>query len=683
MSVFDFPRIHFRGTQRVNPGTGNNNSLGPGQEMTVTSNTEAVKPVDTSLSDAAFLSWMEGADPIGLVRGQWNYYGDMSLRFDDVRVTSAVLGPGKFAVGDPIIGARVALLNALVCDVNPEGFDCTQIFSGAIEIDAPEAFGGTGVFLSRRPTRAVTRSLNWYRNVSFHGVLGNNTSGGAGGASATFIHSVAISKDDLEEFADLGSEYDEVLHHWWPKRNADGTPVSFAATAMHEVLSRKEVQGLQIRFNLYLCYPRIADSNLIEDFAAGRKTENPAIGQVLGTIAPWRVGEPASLTIGRTLNPAAPYVNSYRSDGKAYYLGPGVARVQNRSSLISVDLINTLPEDGPEGRKFPLGVVTLGMRKATPPGVGPATNTEAIATVGEIANDQGTFEGCGGVYDFELADEGVLAKLSGNEFELVINTERYGVLLYEPEYMVGSDCEAAYLDQAPPGSPDLVVRVPPETRELLPLPLRGYVPIHVRQRGQVPDQTVLLTIEQWKFTPSGDPQQWGLYIFPRKLGLEKLEIRDGCGSHELFPLDGTGVFMFRYVAPGQWPQSIDGGELAKTAFRENYTFLRVLPHDAAASAVPDEQLTYESIYEHVFRYYALILPAMTKRLDMSRSSRDLWASPSAARYLLRSTEVELWEHWAYMPRTRDLSATRRHLLRRFCRKVLSEHGLSTTVKRAT
>jgi hypothetical protein len=56
----------------VNPATGNNNSLGPGQELTITSNTEQVQPIDSPLSDADFIGWMEGADSMGLVRGQWN-----------------------------------------------------------------------------------------------------------------------------------------------------------------------------------------------------------------------------------------------------------------------------------------------------------------------------------------------------------------------------------------------------------------------------------------------------------------------------------------------------------------------------------------------------------------------------------------------------------------------------------
>jgi hypothetical protein len=680
MSVFDFPRVNFWGTQRVNPGTGNNNSLGPGDELTITSDTEQVQPIRSTLSDADFITWMESADAQGLVRGQWNYYGDMGLRFDNVVVKSGVLGPGQLVTEDPLVGAKVSLVNALVCDVNPEGFDCTQIFTGALQIDAPGALGGTGVFLSRRPTRAVTRSLNWYRNVSFHGVLGNNTSGGAGGASATFIHSVGVLKSDLKPIPDRGVEYDEMLHHWWPKRGTDHAPMSSIAVAMHDALQREDVIGLQIRFNLYLCYPRISDSTLVEDFAAGRKTENPAIGWVLGAIAPWRRGEPESMTLARTLKPAKSYVNAYRSDGKPYYLAPAVARVAENQRHVSIDLVNTLPEDGPDGVKYALGKVTLGARPATKSGTDPAANTATVVGIGEILNDRDSFVARGGIYDLEVeADTAQL--LVDADHELVLKTERYGVLLYEPEYAISSDCEAAYLDEAPPQSRERVMRPPPEDGQggqSLSHALRGSVPLHLRRRGRIPDKPVSVIVEQWRFTPSGDPKVFGAYIYPQKLGGGILEVPDGFIRHELHPLGGPGVLMFRYVTPGQWQQDMDGGNLARMAFQEDYTFLRILPHDeeAAAAASSNGPIDYAMVYQHVLRYYALILPAMAKRLEMSANSADLWTSPTAARYLLRTTSPALWDHWAYMPRTRDLSKTRRELLQIFCRQII-DTGVSS------
>ena len=63
MSVFDYPRINFWGTQRVNPATGNNNSLGPGDELTVTSDTDQVQPIgpiDNKLLTDAQVRQMDG-----------------------------------------------------------------------------------------------------------------------------------------------------------------------------------------------------------------------------------------------------------------------------------------------------------------------------------------------------------------------------------------------------------------------------------------------------------------------------------------------------------------------------------------------------------------------------------------------------------------------------------------------
>jgi hypothetical protein len=686
LSIFSFPRLHFWGTQSVNPGTGNNNSLGPGTEITVTANTEQVAPIASDLSDAGFFAWMQGLDPNGLLRAQWNYFGDMSFRFGDagaqtgetdtaqfVSIVSAQLAPNDLRTDpktEPMIGARVGLRSAFVCDVNPEGFDCTQIFAGALEIDAPDALGGTGVFLSRPPTRAVTRSLNWYRNASFH-VAVDPTSGGAGGASATFIHSIEVRPGDLKPLPDLGEEYDEMLHHWWPREATSKGPQSPAAVALHKALLQPGVRGLQVRYNLYLTYPRISDAALNKDFTAGIQTENPAIGWVLGTIAPWIDGEPESLTLGRYLKPARSYVNKYRPDHKPYYIAPAVAHFDEASGTLSVDLINSLPEDGKGGEKFgELGEFSIGIRAATPPGADPSQNVASVTTIGPVVNEKTYFEQHGGIYDWIVTATGVRALLEDSQQELVLSSGECGVLSFEPEFFAGSDCEAAYLDQAPPGSPEPVIRPAPRERDMVD-PLCGSVPLYVRRRGRVPESSVTLGVEQWKFTPSGDPRRPGQYIWPSQLGTEDLTIVGGSGMHEMKPVDGPGVRMFRYVAPGQWPQPMTGEQVGQFTFQEFYTFLRVLPYDAAAAAVPDDKVDYDAVYHHVFRYYALILPAMSKRLNMTAESGTAWATPTAAQYLLKTTDPALWDHWAYMPRTRDLSSTRRDLLRKFCKNVLA------------
>jgi hypothetical protein len=84
--------------------------------------------------------------------------------------------------------------------------------------------------------------------------------------------------------------------------------------------------------------------------------------------------------------------------------------------------------------------------------------------------------------------------------------------------------------------------------------------------------------------------------------------------------------------------------------------------------VSDDALGFDLIYQHIFRNYYLLLPAMNKRLDMSDAS--IFTHPTAAHYILRMIELSMWEYYDFMPRTRDLSSARRALLRRFCEKVI-------------
>jgi hypothetical protein len=54
------------------------------------------------------------------------------------------------------------------------------------------------------------------------------------------------------------------------------------------------------------------------------------------------------------------------------------------------------------------------------------------------------------------------------------------------------------------------------------------------------------------------------------------------------------------------------------------------------------------------------------------SDASIFTHPTAAHYILRMIDLGMWEYYDYMPRTRDLSAARRDLLRRFCEKVIGE-----------
>ncbi len=680
MSLFDFPRVHVFGTHVINVGTGNNDSASPGDELTVTSDTERVRAVTRGMTDAEFTRWVTGLDQNGMLRCQWNYYGDMSLRFADVRVRSVQLGYGDDrlttdADREPLLGARVYLTSAIMCDLNPEGYHGTQVFAESLEVRSPHALAGTGTFVSRKPERATTRWLNWYRNVSYHGLFGlppagadgELSSGGAGGASATFHCAVPVRPRDLVHEAHAGDDGDEIRHKLLAR------PESPAATALAEALRDPRAAGLIFRYNLYLCFPSLSDGQLAKQFALNLKTENPAFGLVVGTIAPWYKGEPATISMGRYLKPAAPYVNPYRPT-KPYYLSPVVARVDAAAKRVSLDMANCLPEDGPEGYKYNLGTVTLGVRPATPPGQAPTANGAAVTPIGTLRNDQPTYLDQGGVYDVPYGDlpPEQQAFLDDDGYELVLQTSNAGVLLYEPEYMIASDCACHYLDALPPGQTwdDAAVR---EELDVEPFPaLRGRTDLYLLRRGKVPAADTPVVVEQWRETPTGVPNEYGVYRYPILLGTETVTVTGGRGEYRLRPANGSGLRLYRLVPPGLWPQAIAPDTLANLAFQEYLIEVRVLPYDDYTH-LTREQLTWELIYDEVFRYYHLILPAMSVRLDMHDPA--LWQTPTAARYVMRMTERKLWGYYNYMPRTRDLSKYRHRLLWRFCRKVLEDLGV--------
>lgn len=681
MSLFDFPRIHLWGTQEVNAGTGNNDSASPGEELTVTSDTARTRAETRGMTDEQFRQWMMSLDQSHLLCAQWNYFGNFSFRFCNVQVGSVQLGPDQLVTDkqqEPLIGAQIYLHYGTLIDANPEGYHTSQVFCESLEVRGPGALGGTGVFVSRKPTRATTRWLNWYRNVSYHGLFGlpptgsdgQLSSGGAGGASATFQCGIEVKRDDLQPVPHQGADADVARHRLLAREE------SKAATALVEALRRRNAKGLLFRYNLYLCYPRISDTELAaEYFDKGIHKMNPSLGLVLGTLSPWYEDEPSTITMGRYLKPVKSFANPYRPD-KPYYLSPCVAVVDPANQRISLDAANCLPEDGPEGYKFSLGAVTLGIRAATAANEDPAHNTNDVIPIGTLCNDREAYLAQGGIYDvsYRLLAPEHQAWLDDDAHELVLHTSSGGVLLSETEYMVESDCTCNYLDELPPGKTWDDDDVRKELAAQPSLALRGEVDLHIRRRGKAPAAPTAIRVEQWRTTPTGFPSQYGVYRYPLLLGTETLTLNGTTGTLRLRPVEGAGMRLFRLVPPGLWPQHIDPATLAALQFQEFFVDVRVLPYDDYGHLTA-EQLTWERIYDEVFRYYYLILPAMSEYLDLKDPT--IWQTPTAARYVMRMTDPQLWDYYNYMPRTRDLSKYRRELLWRFCCRVLKEHGVSS------
>ena len=104
--------------------------------------------------------------------------------------------------------------------------------------------------------------------------------------------------------------------------------------------------------------------------------------------------------------------------------------------------------------------------------------------------------------------------------------------------------------------------------------------------------------------------------------------------------------------------------------------LRILPNgeDFSKYYAPGEGepvgnslLTFGVLYEKVLRTYYLLYPAMNQVFALNSET----AVAKYAQAILDRTDQSLWMTTGYMPRTRDMSASRTQLLQAWCRKVLN------------
>jgi hypothetical protein len=90
--------------------------------------------------------------------------------------------------------------------------------------------------------------------------------------------------------------------------------------------------------------------------------------------------------------------------------------------------------------------------------------------------------------------------------------------------------------------------------------------------------------------------------------------------------------------------------------------VRTLPADDDLAAVPDGDLSWELVFDKVLSHYHAVTPRMSTIIDLS----DRNAVRTFATRILEVTDPALFETSRYMPVTRDMSANRRMLLRRYC-----------------
>jgi hypothetical protein len=205
MSLFDYPRINFKGTIQLNPGTANNDdyaqqpgaallpaSFGPpyaGQVLGLIES-KTVQARAFGMSDADFIAWVQKAQTfdvagspgktVQIIPAEWNYYGGMESKTTNAAVV-AVIGvqtrPGRlYSKVNPDIPATAVIGSALsysgnITDVNSEGSPpATQFFIESLTLK-----NSTATFLTGKASKGACQWLNFYRNVNL------TADGGSGG----------------------------------------------------------------------------------------------------------------------------------------------------------------------------------------------------------------------------------------------------------------------------------------------------------------------------------------------------------------------------------------------------------------------------------------------------------------------------------------------------------------------
>jgi hypothetical protein len=623
MSLFDYPRINFVGTIQLNPGTANNDDFAAnytykGQPLALI-DSKRVEPRTYGMSDADFIAWVQQVQTVDVVGSpgqtaqtipaEWNYYGGMDS--SPLSVSVAGVQAGNATVPSNLIGAALTF-SGVITDVNSEGSPpSTQFFFDNLTLAA----GGT-TFLSGAPSKGACQWLNFYRNVNL------TADAGAGG----YVYHV-IRKD--------------------PK-----TTINLPG------FEAPNVAGVIFRYYLYRPIS-INDNAQIVALYKQKKT-NPVTIQMAGTFAPLFdhetifTGPVGRLMVANTATIPSPPNSKNNAGGGPIALAPGV--LHRKHNIISADFIGTFPEnyqgnpDLPDP-KFDFGPVSLV--------VSAAGASAVIGTVDYTNVTAGNQSGW--IFDFDISGNAAAQQIledPGASFTLHSSNRALGNVLQETDHYFVSNQQGIYTEQH--GSGELFLNQ--GTKE--------HATVHVYRHGRELPTTHCppITVWQYRSIPLESPGN----AVPIATNFKP-------GQPIVVDTSQPGNFLFTF--------SIDAAEAPPTGYSTfmNPPFitnnpaisLRILPNfddfsqyyvdPHAEEPVGNDSLTFEVVYQHVLRTYYLLYPSMNQVIPLNSES----AVAKYASAILARTEKSMWMTSAYMPRTRDMSRSRRALLRAWCRKVLA------------
>ena len=644
MSVFQFPRINFKGTIQLNPGTANNDdyagavalpsSWGPfaGQTLALI-DSKLVQPRTFGMSDDAFMAWVQKAqtfDVAGkpsvtqqIIPAEWNYYGGMEMTIVTTQVIGVQTAPGEIYSElnnnvplTNLVGADLGFTGGHITDVNSEGSPpATQFF-----IDTVTLVKGQQTFLSGSASKAACQWLNFYRNVNL------TADGGAGG----YVYHVI-------------------------RKNQSGTTIDIPG------FEDPNIVGAILRYYLFRLLENANTNEQIEAIYQQKQT-NPATLEIAGTIAPLYEGEhilttpTGRLMICNTAQIPTPIGSQNNSPNGLIALAPAVLQVDE--NIVSADFVGTFPDyyqtqTQPSNSKYDFGGVSLVVYNET--------NSAVIGPLEYAETAEGDQRGW--IFDFDISSNATAQQVLQDpeaKFKLVHSTQV--VVLDETDYYFVSNQQGIYAEQHGTGS----VFLNQGTTEP--------ATFSVFRRGQElsADVCPAVTVWQYRSIPLQAPGN-----------AEPISTNHKPGQPIVVDTSQPGNFLFTFsindkdnLPPANYPPK-SYSTFMNPPFITNAPSisLRILPNDEdfsqyyvdpnAEEPVANDLLTFDVLYEKVLRTYYLLYPVMIPYVKLN-SEEDVRHKAQA---ILDTTEQSLWMKIGYMPRTRDMSSSRLKLLRAWCNKV--------------
>lgn len=673
MSVFNLPRINFTGLLVVNVGTANNDDYSSdvfppdspyaGEPVRLADSVN-VQPILYGKTDEEWVTWVQeqgtfatatqatataktsraegsvaaaAADTVQLIPGEWNYYGDMGLTMLDVNVTG-VYDPNKViptSLGEQLTQASLNFNNrpddtgrstGMLIDCNPEDPSSSQVFTDFLSLTYNQTF-----LMSGKPSKASTRWINFQRNANLTG---------PNGAAATFQCVVPL--------AELTGQ---PILEGMPTTSPDGRALTGVVCQYSMFRSMQPINTFKYEGQDWF-------DAIIALYA--KKGMNPSYVQLQGTLAPCYEGDMESMPQGRYLIPTSntvPVPTGCSANGPALALAPATLQVDSTNQLISVNFTASFPEKysgdydptvTTDNAKYDFGTVELAI-------IYNGTQT----SIAEIPYTATTNDASGWMFDipFSTTIDNFSTMISEGDFVLTSST--YGNLLQETTYLIVSDQSTVYAEQIPSGGST--------TSFLNTNGIPVEISFNVYKKGVELTSADSDTFDLWVYdtTPNQDPGTATLLVSGYK-----------AGQSISLPVSSAGNRLITAVSSSGTPPPSSYANFAM-----NYApiiNIRILPNAAdysqyyvnpsAAQPVGNDLLTFDVIYNEVLRNYYLLYPAMSLRVPLNNP--QYWDDPEMARRLAARVSLAMWGTAEAMPRTRDLSDSRRTLLIAWCLKVI-------------